>query len=191
MEQQKLDEVVLIIETSKTNLDEIINSFISSENKSKINEIASKNENIKKFQEEYAKSFSKNQSIKNESIKRNERIKTIETEIASWINLLSNSEKMINELNMRKNKLSETFNMLEAEPQTQAEKKGQISENLRASEIEKEKDEETINVIDKKINSLRVDLSSALEKMIQIRERRASSSATIDGLKQRRNDLLE
>ena len=27
--------------------------------------------------------------------------------------------------------------------------------------------------------------------MIQIRERRASSSATINGLKQRRNDLLE
>ena len=189
--KQKLDEVALIIETSKTNLDEIINSFNSSENKSKINEIASKNENIKKFQEEYAKSFSKNQSIKNESIKRNERIKTIKTEIESWINLLSNSEKMINELNTRKNKLSEKFSKLESEPQTQAEKKGQISENLKASEIEKEKDEATINEIDEKINSLRTDLSSSQEKMIQIRERRASSFATIGGLKQRRNDLLE
>ena len=93
--------------------------------------------------------------------------------------------------NNKRIKLSEKFNMLEAEPQTQAEKKGQISENLRASEIEKEKDEKTINVIDKKISSLRVDLSSAQEKMIQIRERRASSSATIDGLIQRKNDLLE
>ncbi len=153
LEQQKLDEVASIIEASKVDLDEIINSFNNSENKSKISEIASKNENIKKFQEEYAKSFSKNQSIKNESIKRNERIKTIKTEIESWINLLSNSEKMINELNTRKNKLSEKFNKLESEPQTQAEKKGQISENLRASEIEKEKDEATINEIDKKINS--------------------------------------
>ena len=191
LEQQKLDEVASIIEASKVDLDEIINSFNNSENKSKISEIASKNENIKKFQEEYAKSFSKNQSIKNESIKRNERIKTIKTEIESWINLLSNSEKMINELNTRKNKLSEKFNKLESEPQTQAEKKGQISENLRASEIEKEKDEVTINEIDKKINSLRTDLSSSQEKMIQIRERRASSFATIGGLKQRRNDLLE
>ncbi len=191
LEQQKLDEVASIIEASKVDLDEIINSFNNSENKSKISEIASKNENIKKFQEEYAKSFSKNQSIKNESIKRNERIKTIKTEIESWINLLSNSEKMINELNTRKNKLSEKFNKLESEPQTQAEKKGQISENLRASEIEKEKDEATINEIDKKINSLRTDLSSSQEKMIQIRERRASSFATIGGLKQRRNDLLE
>ena len=191
LEQQKLDEVASIIEASKVDLDEIINSFNNSENKSKISEIASKNENIKKFQEEYAKSFSKNQSIKNESIKRNERIKTIKTEIESWINLLSNSEKMINELNTRKNKLSEKFSKLESEPQTQAEKKGQISEALKFSEIEKEKDEATTNEIDKKINSLRTDLSSSQEKMIQIRERRASSFATIGGLKQRRNDLLE
>ena len=191
LEQQKLDEVANILESSKTTLDELIKSLESSENKNKISEIALKNENIKKFQEEYADSFSKNQSIKNESIKRNERIKTIKTEVESWISLLSNSEKMVNELNARKKKLLEKLNKLETEPQTQAEKKGQISENLRTSEIEKQEDEVKINEIDKKINSLRSDLSSTQEKMIQIRERRASSSATINGLKQRRNDLLE
>jgi chromosome segregation protein len=191
LKEQKLDNVANILETSNANLDDIINSFENSENKNKIKEIISKNENIKKFQEDYANSFSKNQSIKNESIKRNERIKTIETEIESWINLLTNSEKMVTELNARKNKLSEKLNKLETEPQTQAEKKGQISESLRTSEIEKQEDETTINEIDKKINSLRSDLSSTQEKMIQIRERRASSSATISGLKQRRNDLLE
>ena len=191
LKEQKLDDVANILEASNSNLDDIINSFENSENKNKIKEIISKNENIKKFQEDYANSFSKNQSIKNESIKRNERIKTIETEIESWINLLTNSEKMVTELNARKNKLSEKLNKLETEPQTQAEKKGQISENLRTSEIEKQEDETTINEIDKKINSLRSDLSSTQEKMIQIRERRASSSATINGLKQRRNDLLE
>ena len=191
LKEQKLDDVANILETSNANLDDIINSFENSENKNKIKEIISKNENIKKFQEDYANSFSKNQSIKNESIKRNERIKTIETEIESWINLLTNSEKMVTELNARKNKLSDKLNKLETEPQTQAEKKGQISESLRTSEIEKQEDETTINEIDKKINSLRSDLSSTQEKMIQIRERRASSSATINGLKQRRNDLLE
>ena len=191
LEQQKLDEVATILENSKVNLDVLIKNFESSENKNQISEIGLKNENIKKFQEEYADSFSKNQSIKNESIKRNERIKTIETEVESWINLLTNSEKMVNELNTRKKKLLEKLNKLETEPQTQAEKKGQISENLRSSEIEKQEDEVAINEIDKKINSLRSDLSSTQEKMIQIRERRASSSATIDGLKQRRNDLLE
>ena len=191
LKEQKLDDVANILEASNANLDDIINSFENSENKNKIKEIISKNENIKKFQEDYANSFSKNQSIKNESIKRNERIKTIETEIESWINLLTNSEKMVTELNARKNKLSEKLNKLDTEPQTQAEKKGQISESLRTSEIEKQEDETTINEIDKKINSLRSDLSSTQEKMIQIRERRASSSATINGLKQRRNDLLE
>ena len=191
LKEQKLDDVANILETSNANLDDIINSFENSENKNKIKEIISKNENIKKFQEDYANSFSKNQSIKNESIKRNERIKTIETEIESWINLLTNSEKMVTELNARKNKLSEKLNKLETAPQTQAEKKGQISESLRTSEIEKQEDETTINEIDNKINSLRSDLSSTQEKMIQIRERRASSSATINGLKQRRNDLLE
>ncbi len=191
LEQQKLDEVAAILESSKVNLDVLIKNFENSENKNQISEIGLKNENIKKFQEEYADSFSKNQSIKNESIKRNERIKTIETEVESWINLLTNSEKMVNELNTRKKKLLEKLNKLETEPQTQAEKKGQISENLRSSEIEKQEDEVAINEIDKKINSLRSDLSSTQEKMIQVRERRASSSATIDGLKQRRNDLLE
>jgi len=191
LEQQKLDEVATILENSKVNLDVLIKNFESSENKNQISEIGLKNENIKKFQEEYADSFSKNQSIKNESIKRNERIKTIETEVESWINLLTNSEKMVNELNTRKKKLLEKLDKLETEPQTLAEKKGQISENLRSSEIEKQEDEVAINKIDKKINSLRSDLSSTQEKMIQVRERRASSSATIDGLKQRRNDLLE
>ena len=191
LEQQKLDEVATILESSKVNLDVLIKNFESSENKSQIDEIGLKNENIKKFQEEYADSFSKNQSIKNESIKRNERIKTIETEVESWINLLTNSEKMVNELNIRKKKLLEKLNKLETEPQTQAEKKGQISENLRSSEIEKQEDGVAINEIEKKINSLRSNLSSTQEKMIQVREKRASSSATIDGLKQRRNDLLE
>ena len=55
--------------------------------------------------DEYADIYSKNQNIKKESIKRNERIRTIETEIESWKNLLINSEKMVDELTERKNKL--------------------------------------------------------------------------------------
>ncbi len=148
-------------------------------------------DNCKIIIEAYAESYSKNQNIKKESVKRNERIKIIEKEIESWKNLLINSEKMISELNARKDKSKENLDRLEKQPHSQAEKKGQISESLRTSEIEKQKDEETINETDKKINSLREDLSSVQEKMIRIRERRASSSATIGGLKQRRNDLLE
>ena len=62
-------------------------------------------DNCKIIIEEYADFYSKNQNIKRDSIKRNERIKIIEKEIESWKNLLINSEKMINELNERKQKL--------------------------------------------------------------------------------------
>ena len=141
--------------------------------------------------EAYADSYSKNQNIKNESIKRKQRISTIETEIESWRNLLINSEKMITELTDRKKVLSNQLNQLEKQPQIQAEKKGQISENLRISEKEKNENEVIIEEIDKKINSLRSELNETQEKTIQIRERKASSRATIEGLKKRKDDLLE
>ena len=148
-------------------------------------------DNCKMIIEKYADSFSKNQNIKNDSVKRKERIKIIDNEIESWKNLLINSEKMIVQLNQRKNKLSEQLNRLEKQPQIQAEKKGQISEGLRISEKEKNNNEVIVSEIDKKINLLRFELNELKEKTIQIRERKASSGATIEGLKKRRNDLLE
>ena len=148
-------------------------------------------DNCKIIIEAYADSYSKNQNIKNESIKRKQRISTIETEIESWKNLLINSEKMIAELTDRKKTLSNQLNQLEKQPQIQAEKKGQISENLRISEKEKDENAIIIEEVDKKINSLRSELNKTQEKMIQIRERKASSGATIEGLKKRKNDLLE
>ena len=45
---------------------------------------------------------------------------------------------MINELNERKNKLNLKLTVLEKQPQSQAEKKGQISESLRLAEKEKQ-----------------------------------------------------
>ena len=103
------------------------------------------------MQDDYAETYSKNQNIKNESVKRNERIKIIDQEIDSWKNLLNNSEKMSIELNERKNKQNLKLNELEKQPQTQAEKKGQISENLRISEKEKNENEHLIEEIDAKI----------------------------------------
>ena len=144
-----------------------------------------------KIIEDYADSFSKNQNIKNESIKRKERIRIIDTEIESWKNLLLNSKKMIDQLNERKSKLSNQLSSLELQPQSQAEKKGQISEALRLSEKEKEENEITINEIDNKIQNLRNDLNNTKDSSIEIRERKASSGATIDGLNKRKSDLLE
>ncbi len=139
----------------------------------------------------YADSFSKNQNIKNESVKRNERIKIIEKEIESWKNLLSNSEKMVSELIERKNKFNNQLLMLDNQPKAQAEKKGQISENLRISEKEKDQNEKIINETDYKIENLRTQLNEIQEQSIQIRERKASSGATVEGLKKRKNDLVD
>ena len=141
--------------------------------------------------EEYADSYSKNQNIKRESVKRNERIAIIDKEIESWKNLLSNSEKMVAELSDRKNKLNVQRDKLDNQPKFQAEKKGQISENLRISENEKNENEQIINTTDEKIDALRNQLNEIQEQSIQIRERKASSGATIEGLKKRKNDLVD
>ena len=79
-------------------LDNFLNDLKNEKGRSDLLSVNEKSKNIKQLQEKYADAYSKNQSIKNESIKRNERIKTIETEIESWKNLLSNSEKMVTEL---------------------------------------------------------------------------------------------
>ena len=148
-------------------------------------------DNCKSIIEEYAQSYSQNQNIKRESIKRNERINIIDKEIESWKNLLANSEKMVTELSERKNKLSLQLEKLDNQPKLQAEKKGQISEGLRISENEKNDNESIINITDQKIDSLRTQLNEIQEQSIQIRERRASSGATIEGLKKRKDDLVD
>ena len=160
-------------------------------NSQKNEEAISVLDNCKIVIEEYADSYSKNQNIKKESIKRNERINIIDTEIESWKNLLSNSEKMLNELTERKNKLSLQLEKLDNQPKIQAEKKGQISENLRISENEKNENEIIINSTDEKIETLRFQLNEIQEQSIQIRERKASSGATIEGLKKRKMDLVD
>ena len=141
--------------------------------------------------EEYADSFSRNQNIKKDSIKRSQRIKTIETEIESWKNLTINSEKMVNELEERKIKFNDKLEEFESQPQSQAEKKGKISENLRISEQEKSANELKISDLDEKISELRKNLNFTKESSIEIRERKASSGATVEGLNKRRQDLLD
>ena len=188
---EKISEALILLDDCKTTLSYLTQNINENEDNGKISKINLKNENIKNLQEAYADSYSKNQSIKKESIKRNERINTIEKEIESWKNLLSNSEKMVKELNERKNKLITKLTELEKEPQSQAEKKGKASESLRLSENEKQENQILIDEIDNEIESLRNQLNITKESTIEIREKKASSTATIDGLNKRKNDLLE
>ena len=188
---EKISEALILLDDCKTTLSYLTQNINENEDNDRISKINLKNENIKNLQEAYADSYSKNQSIKKESIKRNERINTIEKEIESWKNLLSNSEKMVKELNERKNKLLTKLTELEKEPQSQAEKKGKASESLRLSENEKQENQILIDEIDNEIESLRNQLNITKESTIEIREKKASSTATIDGLNKRKNDLLE
>ena len=185
------DAALKILESCQVTIGFLTQTINENDDDKKLSNLSEKNENIKKLQEIYADSYSKNQNLKKESIKRNERINTIKKEIDSWKNLLINSEKKINELKERKKKLIKKLEELDKQPQTQAEKKGQISENLRISENEKKENEILIDQIDNQINTYRNDLNITKESSIEIRERKASSSATIDGLEKRRNDLLD
>ena len=179
------------LDNIKNKLDSEIDQIKELINLKKNQEAVDAINNFKIIIEEYADSYSKNQNIKNESIKRKERIDIIDQEIKSWKNLLSNSEKMVAELSDRKNKLNSQLEKLDNQPKLQAEKKGQISEGLRISEEEKNENDIIINTTDEKIVSLRAQLNEIQEQSIQIRERKASSGATIEGLKKRKMDLID
>ena len=187
----EINQAVTLLDRCNMELDNFLNELKNEKSRDELLSVNEKSQNIKQLQEKYADAYSKNQSIKNESIKRNERIKTIETEIESWKNLLSNSEKMFNELSERKKKLTLQLTELDNQPKAQAERKGQISENLRISDKEKIDNDVVIDETDKTIETLRTQLNEIQEQSIQIRERKASSGATIEGLNKRKNDLLD
>ena len=187
----EINQASTLLDRCNIELDNFLNDLKNERSRNELLQVNEKTQNIKELQEKYADEYSKNQSIKKESIKRNERIKTIETEVDSWKNLLSNSEKMVNELAQRKDKFSKQLNELENQPKVQAERKGQISENLRISDKEKIENEKIIDETDKQIEKLRAELNEIQEQSIIIRERKASSGATIEGLQKRKNDLLD
>jgi chromosome segregation protein len=191
IDSNEIQQAVTLLDRCNMELDNFLNDLKNEKSRQELLNVNEKSQNIKQLQEKYADAYSKNQSIKNESIKRNERIKTIETEIESWKNLLSNSEKMVAELIERKNKLSDQLKELENQPRVQAERKGQISENLRISDKEKVDNDIVIEETDKRIETLRTELNEIQEQSIQIRERKASSGATIEGLQKRKSDLLD
>ena len=186
-EKRSNEDLTIIKNKLQTEIDNVKNFITEGRNNDAITML----DNCKLYIEDYANSYSKNQNIKKESVKRNERIKTIEKEVESWQKLLLKSEDLLNKLDVRKNKLNTKLDELGNQPQSQAEKKGKLSENLRISEQEKKDNEIIVDELDNKINNLRDKLNFTKENSIEIRERKASSGATIDGLNKRRQDLLD
>ena len=191
IDSNEINQAVTLLDRCNMELDNFLNDLKNEKSREELLSVNEKSQNIKQLQEKYADAYSKNQSIKNESIKRNERIKTIETEVESWKNLLANSEKMVGELTDRKNKLTDQLKELDNQPKAQAERKGQISENLRISDKEKIDNDTIIEETDRQIENLRSQLNEIQEQSIQIRERKASSGATVEGLQKRKSDLLD
>ncbi len=147
-------------------------------------------EKITIAQEKYAISFGKNDTLRNDSIKRKERIKNIDIELENWINLKSNSEKMIYELNERKTKVQSEFDENQKNPEKLATNKGQYIQNL---EDTKKRDQELSQELldsEKKFNTVNQNISEIQEKLSTLRENKARNEATLEGIENRKKDLL-
>ncbi len=142
------------------------------------------------IQEKYALSFSKNESIKNDSIKRNERIKNIDVELENWKSLKNNSEKMIVELNERKNKIKNEIIENQKNPERIATNKGQNIQNLENTKKRSEELDQELNKAEEKYNLINLNLKNIQEKYTLLRENKARSEATIEGIDQRKKDLI-
>ena len=161
---------------------------ITAENK--VNQITELTNKIKFAQEKYASALSKHQSIKTETIKRQERIKNIDTEIQNWKNLKFNSEKMSKELYARIDKIKSELENISKLPETIAVKKGQLMQNISDTENKKQELSEELISAEEKYQKTNKELKAFEHKMMLARENKARSGATLEGLQNRKKDLI-
>ena len=145
---------------------------------------------ITSSQEEYAIYFGKNETIKSDSIKRKERIKNIDQELENWKDLKLNSEKMILKLNERRKKISLELEENQKNPEKIAINKGQNLQNLENTKKQNEELEIEISKVEEQYNSINENLRSTQEKFAVLRENKARYEATIEGIDQRKMDLI-
>ena len=161
---------------------------ITAENK--INQITELTNKIKFAQEKYASALSKHQSIKTETIKRQERIKNIDTEIQNWKNLKFNSEKMSKELHARIDKIKSELENISKLPEAIAVKKGQLIQNISDTESKKQELSDGLISAEEKYQKINKELKAFEHKMMIARENKARSGATLEGLQNRKKDLI-
>ena len=146
--------------------------------------------NITSSQEEYAEKFGKDKSIQSDSIKRKERIKNIDVELENWRNLRSNSEKMTSELASRKDKILSEINENQKNPERIATTKGQNLQNLENTKRRNKKIENELIESEKKYNAINQNIKDVQIKLSQLKENKARNEATIEGIDNRKKDLL-
>ena len=145
---------------------------------------------ITSSQEDYAEKFGKDKSIQSDSIKRKERIKNIDIELENWRSLKSNSEKMISELTDRKNKLLAEINENQKNPERIATSKGQNLQNLENTKRRNEEIENELIEAEKKYNLINQNIKEIQSKLSDLKENKARNEATIEGIENRKKDLL-
>ena len=167
-----------------------INKLKSVNSQNKIDQITPLTNKIKLAQEKYASALSKHESIKTETIKRQERIKNIDTEIQNWKNLKFNSEKMSKELNARMDKIKTELETVSKLPETIAVRKGQLMQNI--SDTENKKNELANELVggEEEYEKINKELKTFEKKMMTARENKARSGATLEGLVNRKKDLI-
>ena len=178
------------INQTSNNLKTIISDLENKVSKKTQEEFRKLNDKIKISQEKYANAFSKNQSIKTDSIKRQERIKNIHIEIQNWKNLKFNSEKMSKELNERMDKVKVDLENIAKLPEQMAIKKGQLMQNSIDTESKKQELSADLVSAEDEYQEINKELKIVERKMMTARENKARSGATLEGLENRKNDLV-
>jgi len=199
---QNLENAKIYLENNenKKALDAIDNIILSVKNETKkfktateknsINEITELTNKIKLSQEKYASALSKHHSIQTETVRRQARIKNIDVEIQNWKNLKFNSEKMAKELLSRVDKIKAEIEIIAKLPETIAIKKGQLMENTSTTENEKQSLSNQLAQAEVKYQEINKQQKIVEEKMMLARENKARSGATVEGLENRKKDLL-
>ena len=187
--KSKLDDL-------QTNLDKMLDSIEKNIDEGKkltkkiFNELKKLVRKITLSQEEYAEKYGKDKSIQSDSIKRKERIKNIDVELENWINLKSNSEKMIAELTDRRNKIQLELAENQKNPERIATSKGQNLQNLENTKKRNLEIENELTEAEKKYNFINQNIKEIQEKLSDLKENKARNEATIEGIDNRKKDLL-
>ena len=141
---------------------------------------------ITSSQEDYAEKYGKDKSIQSDSIKRKERIKNIDVGLENWRNLNSNSQKMISELDDRKNKIYTELSENQKNPERIATSKGQNLQNLENTKKRNTEIETELIDAEKKHNLINQNLREIQLKLSNLKENKARNEATIEGIDSRK-----
>ena len=190
LENDDKEKALVVLKNIISSVEEEAKKYESSSSENSINQVTELTNNIKIAQEKYASALTRNQSIKTESIKRQERIKSIDVETKSWKNFNFNSGKMSDELIERINKIKVEIENVAKLPESIAIKKGQLMQNTSTTENDKKNLASELIKAEEQHQEINKKLKIVEEKMMIARENKARSGATLEGLENRKNDLI-